>query len=87
MLLLLNDKEAAVVLAGLISGAGDPARKNGLLTLLARKIGGDRKNARGDAKVIAAIQSASRADPSQRLAWDRASQRHQSLDARLRARP
>ncbi len=67
VLLQFNDKEAAVVLAGLISGAGDPARKNGLLTLLARKIGGDWKNARGDAKVIAAIQSAM-SDPSQRLA-------------------
>ena len=67
VLLQFRDKEAAVVLARLISGAGDPSRKSGLLAILARKLGGDWKNARGDAEVIGAIES-SLNDPSLRLA-------------------
>jgi putative membrane-bound dehydrogenase-like protein len=67
VILQFNDKEAAVVLAGLVTQAGDPARKNGLLSLISRKIGGDWKGARGDAKVIAAIESAL-ADPALRVA-------------------
>ncbi len=67
VLMQFKDKDAAVVLAALISGAGDPARKNGLLSILGRKIGGDWKNARGDSKVIGAIEG-SLNDPATRLA-------------------
>ncbi|HEY2158564.1 MAG TPA: PVC-type heme-binding CxxCH protein, partial [Isosphaeraceae bacterium] len=66
VLLQFNDAEAAVVLAGLVSDTDDPARKNGLLSLIARKIGGDWKSARSNPKVIAAIES-SLADSSGRL--------------------
>ena len=67
VLLQFHDKEAAVVLAGLIVRADDPSRKSGLLAILGRKIGGDWKNARGDDKVIGAVESALN-DPAQRLA-------------------
>src|SRR5206468_4092923 len=57
VLLQFRDKEAAVVLARLIAGADDPSRRGALLAILARKIAGDWKNARGDAQVIAAIEA------------------------------
>jgi putative membrane-bound dehydrogenase-like protein len=61
-----KDKNAAVVLADLIVGSSDKARKNELMSILARKIGGDWKNARGDAKMIATIESALK-DPGLRI--------------------
>ena len=59
MLMQFNDKEAAVVLAG----PDPPGRRRrrgrtSSLAILGRKIGGDWKGARGDAEVIAAIESA-----------------------------
>ncbi len=66
VLLQFKDAEAAGVLAGLIGQAEDDARKNALLALLARKIGGDWKSARGDRRVIGAIEEAL-ASPAGRL--------------------
>jgi len=66
VLLQFNDKEAAVVLADLIARSADATRKNQLLAILARRIGGDWKNARGDARVIAAIEG-SLGEPSARV--------------------
>jgi putative membrane-bound dehydrogenase-like protein len=62
-----NDKDAAIVLADLIAKASDPARKSQLLTTLARKIGGDWKDARGSKQVVAVVEAALN-DPAQRVA-------------------
>jgi putative heme-binding domain-containing protein len=53
-----NDKAAAVVLADQIRKGGVASRKNQLLSILGRKIGGEWKGARSDARLIEAIESA-----------------------------
>ena len=67
VLLQFNDKQAAVVLADLIVKSTDPMRKNGLLAILARKLGTGWKEARGNPTVVAAIEAALN-DPAQRVA-------------------
>ena len=58
VLMQFKDKDAAVVLADLTLKAGDDARKNQLLTILARKLGSDWKLAKDEPKVVRAIESA-----------------------------
>ena len=54
----IRDPKAAVVVAGMVAQADDPARKRQLLSTLARKLGSDWRTARTDPQVITATESA-----------------------------
>jgi putative membrane-bound dehydrogenase-like protein len=54
----IRDPKAAVIVAGMISQADDPARQRQLLATLARKLGSDWRAARADPQVITATERA-----------------------------
>ncbi|MDX2035260.1 MAG: c-type cytochrome [Isosphaeraceae bacterium] len=66
VLVQMNGKEAAVMIAEMVAKASDSSRKNALLATLNRKFGGEWRDARRDPRVIAAIESAL-ADPALRI--------------------